>query len=125
MTPDTASRLACLIAAATLAAAGAAMAQSTGCWRAADCRAAAAPASPSVDFRFDSGEAPGVDFRSSTGQPAAVGARRLDGEPVTDTERQLQRPENMRFRQYAEPTWPLPSAGAAGAPDQTTKAYGQ
>jgi hypothetical protein len=114
-----------LVAAAVLAAASSAMAQGSGCWRAADCREAAKPATPSADFRFDSGAAPGVDFRSSSGQPAAAGGRRLDGEPVTETERQLQRPENMRFRQYVAPTWPLPSGAAASTPDQTIKAYGQ
>ena len=126
MTPNTA-RLACLvIAAATLAAATAAMAQSSGCWRAADCRAAAAPTAPSADFRYNSGKAPGVDFRSSSGEPADAVPRRLDGEAVTEAERRLQRPENMRFRQFTAPTWPLPGGATDNStPDQTTKGYGQ
>jgi hypothetical protein len=127
MTPDTASRLACLFAAAaTFAVAGAAMAQGVGCWRAADCREAAAPAGPPADFRYDSGKAPGLDFRSSSGEPADAVPRRLDGEAVTEAERRLQRPQNMRFRQYTAPTWPLPGGGTDNStPDQTTKGYGQ
>jgi hypothetical protein len=113
------------LAAVLVAAAPVAVAQSTGCWRSTDCRAAPAPAAPSGDFRYGSGTAPETDFRSPSGGPVGAGPYRLDGEPVADAERRLQRPENMRWRQYTAPTWPQPMAGSGDAPGSTATGYGQ
>ncbi len=122
MMPSNRVRLACLAAAGIVASASAAMAQSSGCWRSADCRNAATPAEPWADFRYESGRAPGTDFRSPFGEPAGSGPRRLDGEPATEAERRLLEPENMRFRQYTAPTWP--SGGTDNAADRAAKGYG-
>jgi len=112
------------LAAVLAAAAPVAMAQSSGCWRSADCRDAPV-AAPSGDFRYGSGTTPQIDFRSPSGAPVGAGPYRLDGEPVAEAERRLQRPENLRFRRYAEPTWPQPMGGSTGTPDATAKGYGQ
>ena len=122
MTAGSRIRLAC-IAAALVAAASTAGAQSSGCWRSADCRNAPLPANPSGDFRYEAGRAPGTDFRSTSRELAGDGPRRLDGEPVTEAERHLLQPQNMRFRQYTAPTWP--NGGTDGATDRPANAYGQ
>lgn len=112
-------------AAAVVVAVSAASGPSSGCWRSADCPVA--PLSPpSADFRYDSGKAPATDFRSSTGELAGAGPLRLDGEPVAESERRLLRPENMRFRQYAAPTWPQPAGTTDSLPaDKPARAYGE
>ena len=113
------------LAAILAVAASVARAQSSGCWRSADCREAPVQVAPSGDFRYGSGAAPETDFRSPSGGPVGAGPYRLDGEPVAEAERRLQRPENMRFRRYTAPTWPQPSGGSTDAPDAAAKGYGQ